>query len=77
MPTVIPFPRTAQTPADVRFLAAVLNATEPELFALALVGETAEERAARRAAAADIVDDLAAEFTSALANDDWSEGSAA
>lgn len=62
MSNIIPSPRTAQTPADVRFLAVVLKATEPELFALALVGETAEERAARRAAAADIVDDILTEL---------------
>ena len=62
MSNIIPFPRRSETPADVRFLATVLNETEPELFALALVGETAEERAARRAAAADIVDELATEF---------------
>lgn len=62
MSNIIPLPRTAQTPNDVRFLAAVIDVTEPELFALALIGETAEDRAARREAAADILDDLAAEF---------------
>lgn len=67
MSNIIPFPTSTQTPADVRFLAAVLEVTEPELFALALVGETHEEREARRVAAADIVDELADEFGPAAA----------
>ena len=44
---------------DVSALAHVIDHTsDPDLFAPALPGETAEELAARRAAAADIVDAL-------------------
>ena len=46
---------------DVRALDLVLNATDPALFAAWLPGETRSERAARKAAAGDIVEHLLAQ----------------
>lgn len=70
MSSIMPFPRAVSDPAadlDGGFLSFVLSATEPELHAFHLPGEDAQERAARRAAAADILDDLAAEYTAGRA----------
>lgn len=53
---------------DVTALAHVIdNTTDPDLFAPALTGETETERAARQAAAADILDALLGE----IAGWDW------
>lgn len=52
-----PTPPAAE-PLNLTALVLVLEQTEPELTALALPGESADELAARRAAAADITDDI-------------------
>ncbi|MBR8745326.1 hypothetical protein [Nocardiopsis sp. MG754419] len=60
-PTMMPPLAALETtaPLDVRVLAHIVDNThDHELFAPALDGESAEERAAREAAAADIIDDL-------------------
>lgn len=54
------------TPLDVRPLAFVLDGIEPELWALErLPKETEEEEHGRRYAAADILDELLAEYANA------------
>ncbi|HLU96344.1 MAG TPA: hypothetical protein VKZ89_05835 [Thermobifida alba] len=63
--SIVPPPAACETTCDVGFLAYVLTRTESELHTGA-DHETPEERAARQAAAVDIVDDLAAEYAADL-----------
>ena len=73
-PTMMPPRERADTPdvLDVAVLAHVIDHTsDPDLFAPALEGETAEELAARRAAAADILDDLLTEAADEFADTGW------
>ena len=60
--SIIPFPRqAANRPLDVRPLVYALSRMAPELTALVLPGETWDDMMTRRAACADILDDLLAE----------------
>lgn len=68
MSSIIHLPRTTTaTPADVRPLAYALARMAPGLTALVLPGEDWDAMMARRAAAADILDDLLAEVGDELA----------
>ncbi|MFG1755916.1 hypothetical protein [Streptosporangium sandarakinum] len=67
MGSIIPLPRIAPD-IDVRPLAYALANMEPELQALVLPGETWDDMMTRRAAAADILNELLAEFAD-LADD--------
>lgn len=61
---IIHFPATTRTPStpDVRPLAYALDRMTPGLCAPALPGETPGQALAREFAAADILDDLLAEY---------------
>ncbi|CAL9359968.1 hypothetical protein [Nocardiopsis dassonvillei] len=72
--TMMPPRERADTPdvLDVAALAHVIDhTTDPDLFAPALPGETTEELAARRAAAADILDDLLTEAADEFTVTGW------
>lgn len=67
MRSIIPFPRPRTAPdLDVRPLVYALSRMAPELTALVLPGETWDDMMTRRAAAADILDDLLTEATDEL-----------
>lgn len=67
MGPIIPFPRqNTNPPLDVRPLAYALSRMAPELTALVLPGETWDDMMTRRAACADILDDLLAEAAAEL-----------
>ncbi|WP_433382663.1 hypothetical protein [Streptosporangium sp. CA-115845] len=63
----IPRPRTAADDLDASSLAYALSRMTPELTVLSLPGESWADMMARRAAAADILDDLLAEADDLLA----------
>lgn len=71
MTSIIPLPRTGQTPPDVRYVAWLLEVTEPEMWQYGpLEGEDLEQTVARLSAAADIADELGREFAAAFADED-------
>lgn len=61
--------KSTTTKTDVSALAYILAATEPELFADHLPGESEPERAARQQAARDITEALLAEAAHDLQDD--------
>ncbi len=68
MPAPAPRRVRVDLPLDAGLLARLIPVTDPELYT-GRPGETATERAAREAAAADITDDLVAEQAALVAEE--------